>query len=843
MLSLVDFGAIVVSMPAFRLAARIGFCLIPAMSAQPQPPSDAEYFESKVRPVLVENCYQCHGPAAKTVFGNLRIGNREALLKGGDSGPAVVPGQPDDSLLIRAIRHDGPVKMPPSGKLKAADVDALTEWVKRGAVWPAETVTRPTPAATKSVEERRKEHWAWQAIRKSNPPPVKNAGWAQGALDRFILDKLEQSKLAPAPDADPYTLIRRVYFTILGLPPKPDEVEAFTKDPSGPALEAVVDRLIRSPQFGEKWGRQWLDSTYFADTIDVGRRIPAPHAWRYRDYVIDSFNQDKPFNQFIVEQVAGDLLPHETPEQRRRQLIATGLLSLGPWALVNADKDQLKMDVVDLQIDLIGKSFLGLTLACSRCHDHKFDPIPQKNYYAVAGILASTQTLKGIMTDVFSDLNRARLPETAAEAAAHERETAKYQAQLADMKSREDSLDRQKKELDSKLAEAKEAKADEQPLTKERGEVESRLGQLRGRIKLLEYMKPVLPLTFAVEDAETPSNCHINIRGNAHMLGDEAQRGFVEIATLGKPPTIARGSGRLELARWLASATNPLTPRVFVNRVWHGVFGAGIVRSLDNFGLRGETPSHPELLDYLSARFMEEGWSTKKLVRELVLSRTFRMASGPNQTAQEADPENRLLWRMNRQRLAGEEIRDAMLAISGQLEEGGGGPSLGLEIPGNLKAFEPTFIDEKLRLSDHVKNRRTVYLPVLRKSQLDSLDMLNLFGFPDANQINSQRSNTNVPTQALYLMNSPFYLEQSRALARLTELREGLYDRSRVADLIWRVYNRRATDEEIHAGLDFVYELERALRRQPKPPANALEEAWMRYCQTLFASSEFLFKS
>ena len=659
-----DFSAIVVSMPAFRLTARIGFSLIPAMSAQQQPLADAEYFELKVRPVLVENCYQCHGPAAKTVFGNLRIGNREAVLKGGDSGPAVVPGQPDDSLLIRAIRHDGPVKMPPSGKLKAADLDALTEWVKRGAVWSAaETVTRPTPAVTKSVEERRKDHWAWQAIRKSSPPPVKNDGWVQGAVDRFILAKLEQSKLAPAPDADPYTLIRRVYFTILGLPPKPDEVEAFTKDPSGPALEAVVDRLIRSPRFGEKWGRQWLDSTYFADTIDVGRRIPAPHAWRYRDYVIDAFNQDKPFNQFIVEQVAGDLLPHETPEQRRRQLIATGLLSLGPWALVNADKDQLKMDVVDLQIDLIGKSFLGLTLACSRCHDHKFDPIPQKNYYAVAGILASTQTLKGIMTDVFSDLNRARLPETAAEAAAHERETAKYQAQLADMKSREDSLDRQKKELDSKLAEAKEAKADEQPLTKERGEVESRLGQLRGRIKLLEYMKPALPLAFAVEDAETPSNCHINIRGNAHMLGDEAQRGFVEIATLGKPPAISRGSGRLELAQWLASATNPLTPRVFVNRVWHGVFGAGIVRSLDNFGLRGETPSHPELLDYLAARFVEDGWSTKKLVRELVLSRTFRMASGPNQVAQEADPENRLLWRMNRQRLAGEEIRDAMLEI------------------------------------------------------------------------------------------------------------------------------------------------------------------------------------
>jgi hypothetical protein len=738
--------------------------------------------------------------------------------------------------------------MPPAGKLKQADIDALVEWVRRGASWPAAdaaTAPAPTPATNKSVEERRKEHWAWQPVRAGKPPAVKDTEWPQGAVDRFLLARLEQSKLSPAPDTDPYTLIRRLYFTITGLPPKPEEVEAFVNNPSPQAIESVVDRLIASPQFGERWGRLWLDSTYFADTIDVGRRIPAPHAWRYRDYVIDSFNQDKPFNRFVEEQIAGDLLPYETVEQRRQQLIATGFLSLGPWALVNADKDQLKMDVVDLQIDLIGKSLLGLTVSCSRCHDHKFDPIPQRNYYAVAGILASTQTLKGIMTDVFSDLNRARLPETPDEAAAFERETAKYQAQHREMKSREDALDRRKKALDAEIAALPaEAKAGEQRLTKERGQVESQLGELRGRIKLLEYMKPVLPEAFAVSDVETPADCRINIRGNAHALGDEAPRGFIEIATYGEAPApIGGGSGRLALARWLVSPSNPLTARVFVNRVWNGVFGAGLVRSLDNFGMRGEKPSHPELLDYLAARFTTEGSSVKKLVRELVLSRAFRMSSGPNPAAQEADPENRLLWRMNRQRLSGEEIRDAMLAIGGQLDEGRGGPSLGLEVPGNLKPFEPTFIDEKLRLPDRVKNRRTVYLPVLRKSQLDSLDMLNLFGFPDANQINSQRAVTNVPTQALYLMNSPFYHEQSRALARLSESREGLYDRSRVADLIWRVYGRKAGDEEIKAGLDFVYDLQRTLRRQVEPPADPIEEAWTRYCQALFASSEFLFKN
>ena len=825
---------------------------IPPQTASAQKTSaDSEYFETKIRPVLAANCYACHGPAAKTAFGNLRLSNRESILKGGDSGPAVVPGNPEDSLLIRAVRQEGAVKMPPSGKLKQTDLDALAEWVKRGAPWPADAdASRPPDVRTapKSAEERRKDHWAWQPVHKTQPPPVANANWPRDPLDRFILAKLDQAKLSPAPDADPYTLIRRAHFTITGLPPTPEEVEAFVKDPSQEALEAVVDRLIRSPHFGEKWGRQWLDSTYFADTIDVGRRIPAPHAWRYRDYVIDSFNQDKPFDQLIREQVAGDLLPYQTPEQRRRQVIATGFLSLGPWALVNADKDQLKMDVADLQIDLIGKSFLGVTVACSRCHDHKFDPIPQKNYYAVAGILTSTQTLNGIMTDVFSDLNRVRLPETPLEAAAYERETARFDAQLHEMKSREEFLDKKKQDLDARLAALRgpnqpEKTPETEALTKEGGDVESRLNELKGRIKLLEFMKPVLPLAYAVEDAETPSDCRINIRGNAHMLGDETPRGFVEIATIGPPPAISRGSGRLELAQWLSSASNPLTPRVYVNRVWHAVFGAGIVRTLDNFGARGDRPSHPELLDFLAARFVEEGWSVKKLVRELVLSRTFRMSSPPGRGAQETDPENRLLWRMNRQRLSGEEIRDAMLAISGRLDEGRGGPSLALELPGNLKPFEPTFIDEKMRLRDSVKNRRTVYLPVLRKSQLDSLDVLNLFGFPDANQINGQRAVTNVPTQALYLMNSPFYHEQSRALARLTEDRDGLYDRARVAELIWRVYNRHAVEEEIRRGLDFVYEMERTLRRQPKPPANPLEEAWTRYCQTLFASAEFLFRS
>jgi len=833
-----------------RLGIVTGILALRISAAQPST-KDVEYFETKVRPVLAQNCYQCHGPQAKIALGNLRLVGRSALLKGGDSGPALDAANPEQSLLLRAILYEGPVNMPPTGKMKAADVDALVQWVKMGAPWPeAPPGTAPSVSsgAGKSVEERRKDHWAWQAVKRTPPPAVKNADWARSPLDRFILAKLEEKGLSPAPQANAYTLIRRVYFTLTGLPPKPEDVEAFAKDPSDSAFAATVDKLLASPQFGERWGRHWLDSTYFADTMDIGRRIPAKYAWRYRDYVIDSFNHDKPFNRFALEQLAGDLLPYTTDDQRRTQLIATGFLSLGPWALVNADKDQLKMDVVDLQIDMIGKSLLGLTLACARCHDHKFDPIPQKDYYGVAGILASTRTLKGIMTDVFSDLNRVRLPETPAEAAEFEREKAKYDAQFSELKGRETRLDQRKQEKDAQLAALRKAqpeggaKAEEDGLTKAIAEIESQLNELRGRIKLLEYMKPTLPEAFAVEDAEKPCDTRLTIRGNAHTLGDEVPRGFVQIATLSQPPAIQKGSGRLELAQWVASPSNPLTARVYVNRVWYDVFGEGIVRSVDNFGIRGDAPSHPELLDYLAANFVEQSWSVKKLVREMVLSQTFRMASSASKAAIDADPENRLLPRMNRQRLSGEEIRDAILQIDGQLETGGGGPSLALEIPGNLKPFEPTFVDEKLRLPENIKNRRTVYLPVLRKSQMDTLDMLNLFGFPDANQINGQRANTNVPTQALYLMNSPFYQEQSKTMARLLEERLGLYDRARVADLIWRVYNRPATDEEVREGLDFVYEIERMLRNQPHPPADAIEEAWTRYCQTLFASSEFLFK-
>ena len=605
---------------SFRVAI-FSFLLL-AQIAGAQLASPEEFFEKNVRPVLVQNCYQCHGPQSKIAFGHLRLVSRADLLKGGDSGPALDERTPEQSLLLRAIRHEGPINMPPTGKLKPADIDALVQWVKMGAPWPenAGGIIPPVRAnAAKGVEERRKDHWAWQAPKQAAPPAVKNTEWARDPLDRFILAKLEEKGLSPAPPANPYTFIRRVYFTLTGLPPKPEDVETFAKNPSDSALSAIVDKLLASPQFGERWGRHWLDSTYFADTMDIGRRIPAKYAWRYRDYVIDSFNRDKPFNRFVTEQVAGDLLSFTTNEQRRAQLIATGFLSLGPWALVNADKGQLQMDVVDLQIDMIGKSFLGLTLACARCHDHKFDPIPQKDYYGVAGILTSTQTLKGIMTDVFSDLNRVRLPETPAEAAGFERETAQYEAQFRELKAREDSLDHRKQEKDAELAALRKAHHEESPkvegerLTKEVGEVESQLNELRSRIKLLEYMKPTLPQAFAVEDAEKPCDAHITIRGNAHMLGDSAPRGFVQIATLTQPPAIQKGSGRLEMAQWLASPSNPLTARVFVNRVWYHVFGEGIVRSIDNFGIRGEASQSPRIIG-LSGHKLREARLVRKEV-------------------------------------------------------------------------------------------------------------------------------------------------------------------------------------------------------------------------------------
>ena len=796
------------------------YFLLVAGCAYAQTSKDVEFFETKIRPIFATQCHQCHSSASKITFGGLKMDRRASFFAGGQSGPLVVPGKPEQSRLLQVVHYNGPLKMPPSGKLSPEQIDSLSKWVKMGAPWPEESTAAEQADRKKKQDsdDQRRKHWAWQPVQK--PEAGRN-------IDSFIAATLAEKGLKGVAAADKRTLIRRLYFDLAGLPPSTDEVSAFLQDNTPEAFEKVVDRLLASPHYGERWGRHWLDLTYFADNLEIGRKIPAKEAWRYRDYVLQSFQADKPYNKFIEEQIAGDLLPYETDAQRREQVVATGFLALGPWPLVAADKEQLRMDVVDMQLDLTGKAFLGLTMGCARCHDHKFDPIPAKDYYAMAGIFGSTQTLNGRIDGVFSDVNRIPLPETPEELRERAVATEKYLAAITELKAKQKEVTEEKERLKKN-----ETKTDD---------IDKKLAELNKAIAQLEFNRPEPPMALAVRDVESPVDHKINIRGNSHMLGEEVPRSFVQVAMWSGPPQLSyRASGRLEMAQWIASEKNPLTARVMVNRIWQHLFGAGLVRSVDNFGLRGELPSHPELLDYLAVRFMEQGWSVKKIVREVVLSQTYRSSSAHDVKSYETDPENRWVWRMNRRRLEAETIRDSVLFLTKTLDATRGGPTLPLDIPGNLNTGKPVEFRDDAKMPEELLRRRTVYLPVLRKSQHRSLDILNLFDFPDVNQVNGARNMTTVPTQALYLLNSQFLRDQARRLSDLSA--EHAIDANRRVDwLIERVLSREANPADRARAAEFIAAFSSELSKAGKSGAEAAQEAWARYSHSLLVSNEFLY--
>ena len=824
---------------------------------------DLEDFESKVRPLLATQCYSCHSSKATIVQGGLRLDSRETILLGGHSGPALVPGNPDQSRLIRALRHEVQPHMPPWGKLEPEKIAVLEEWIRRGAPWPQEGLPAVGTATTSSSKPNAKSHWAWQPIVLRQPPDVRSA-WPRDTIDRFLLDRLHQKGIEPAPAADPASLLRRVYLDLTGLPPSPERVESFLANPSNQQYEAIVDELLSSGHYGERWGRWWMDVTYYGDTLDTGSEIPATEAWRYRNYVIRSFNENKPVNRFFQEQIAGDLLPAKDQRERNELTVATGYLAIGPWAIVLADKPQLQMDTIDEQLEMIGRGMLGLTLGCSRCHDHKFDPITLQDYYGMAGILKSTRTLHGKYKPdgVFSDVNKVSLVETAEERQQrekklqiYEQEIAALQKVLAPLKESaallkdQEAKNKEKDKEKSKDTESDREKDPEKDKDKEkRKELDAKINSLEMRIGLLEFNKPLPPFAHAVQDEEKPEDCRIAIRGNAHQLGKEVPRGFVQLASFDESWSSFNGSGRLELAKWLTDDRQPLTPRVYVNRVWQQLFGAGIVRSSDNFGIRGDLPSHPELLDYLASEFIRQGWSTKKLVRRLVLTSAYRMSASPNPAAHEMDPENRLLWHMNARRLEAETIRDSILAITGKLDLTVGGetlPTHSLEtfVP-NLSTFNPPQVIKTARLPENLRYRRTVYLPVFRTKQMQELDILNYFDFAEPTQVNASRRTTVVPTQNLFLLNSPWIVEQAEALAAKLVQDDQLLDRQRVNELIVRIFNRKPAESEIMRGLEFVYDFERRASADQTakgagPPGRL---AWAAFIQMLLASNEFLYR-
>jgi hypothetical protein len=748
------------------LSALSLFASLPAPS---QGAGDDAFFESRIRPVLVAHCYECHSADAEKIKGGLALDTRAGWEIGGDSGPAIVPGRPDDSILLSAIAHQGELpEMPPKERLPAAVVADFKKWIAAGAHDPRTAPAgAPRPVREGIDLEAGRRHWSFIPPISRPAPLVKATDWPRGDIDRFILARQEGASLTPGPDADPRVLARRLSFDLTGLPPAPERIAGFLADwekDRETALTGWVDALLASPAFGEKWARHWLDLARYADSNGGDINLTYPHAWRYRNYVVDAFNQDKPYDRFIREQLAGDLMPAYDDEERARLLIATGFLIVGPKMLSERDKEKMHLDVADDQVDTVGRALLGLTLGCARCHDHKFDPVPTADYYALAGIFRGTRTAEGIR------MNNVNVS----------------------------------------------------------GWIERDLPALPGEKEPRRAM--------AAQDREPADlvDLAIRVRGEPANLGAIVPRGFLQVASLpgAARPAIAPGeSGRRELAAWIASPDHPLTARVMVNRLWRHLFGAGLVRSLDNFGPQGDTPSHPELLDWLATDFVAHDWSVKRAIRQMVLSRTYRLASpGESTVLPAADPENRLLTHQNRRRLPAESIRDALLAAAGTLE------------PGPVESSVSHLGDQAIANSSSQsgsaqtgeQRHRSLYLPMVRG---DMPDFLEMFDMANPDMVTGERPDTNVPGQALLMMNAPFV--RAMASASVTSIldaagtTEGRIDASGVIDRLYlRLLGRAPSEYEASHARAFVAELE-------AEESLSEEDALARLSQTLIGSTEF----
>jgi Protein of unknown function (DUF1553)/Protein of unknown function (DUF1549)/Planctomycete cytochrome C len=812
------------------------------------------FFESKVRPLLIKRCYECHS-AEKKQKGGLSLDQRAGWETGGDSGPAIVPGDLKKSLIIEAVHHTDPdLAMPPKEKLTEAEIATLEQWVTMGAPDPRDG--KVAAAAPKIDLEDGKQFWAFQPLSQPKVPTVKNTSWPLNDIDRFVLARLEKENLKPVADADARTLVRRASLDLLGLPPSQKD----QSDLSDQSYQTFIDSLLANQAFGERWGRHWLDVARYAESTGVNWNIPYPVAWRYRDYVIAAFNADKPYDRFLQEQIAGDLMPAANDAQRNEQLIATGFLAIGMKDLQALTPKIYQMDIVDEQIDCLSRSVLGLSIACARCHDHKFDPIRTEDYYALAGIFTSTEPMSGVMRLKKKDLPGTRLaalagvPDTMPEAKHDEFITATYDAVKLALKQR-DLI-----QICDKAKETKKPAAEIAKLESEIAEVTAARQKALATFKALNVQDhaSLSGKAMAVRDMRRPEDCPVYIRGETERPGATVPRGVPAVLT-STPITIKRGqSGRLELAQWLTSPTNALTARVMVNRIWLHLMGAGLVESVDDFGKTGQPPSHPELLDYLAQRFIESGWSVKSLIREIMLSRTYQLASSHDASAHDVDPANRLLWRANRVRLDSEALRDALLHVGGALDLK---PPAGSPVQATANQvefynveglFNPVILAKKHLIeadkitpefecmSDdckHVHARglltrdyrfRSIYLPSIRGS---TTAMREFFDGAAPEEVVGQRAVTTVPTQSLYLMNNPFAIECAKQLAQ-------------------RVYGA-ASDDAGRIRLAF----EHAFARPPTPaemektsaflkdyPSQDSELTWTVLCQTLLASAEFRYR-
>jgi len=775
----------------------------PAFSAQ-----DLAFFETNIRPVLVKTCYECHSADSKELKAGLALDARAAILKGGDSGKAAIPGRPEASLLIKSLTHADPdLKMPPDkhgGRLSDGVIENFSEWVRRGLPMPE--------GKTIGVEEKmaaRLDHWAFHAPVDRPAPGIKDPAWPWTEVDRFILAELERKDLRPVADAEPSALIRRIYLDLTGLPPTAEQLNAFLSAPTRQSAEATIDKLLQSPLFGERWGRHWLDVARFAESSGKETDFAYPHAWRYRDYVIDAFNKDIPFNRFIREQIAGDLLEAKDGAERARLLIATGFLAIGPKSHIERNPRQFEMDVVDDQIDVISQGFLGLTMSCARCHDHKYEPVSQRDYYALAGIFRSTEASYGTV-DMVQNNNPSKLlpmPEGAGQPDGVPQLTARERRRL------EESI-AQKSARIAELTKKREFASPEF--------VQTRLRLVTDKAHLDAFLPDGTPKQqiIGVNDRKSHQDANLLQRGEVQKPGDLVPR---ELPMLAKPAApIAEGSGRKELAEWVASPDNPLTPRVIVNRIWLQLFGEGLVRSPDNFGLSGQKPSLPELLDHLAVQFVKNGWSVKKLVRELMLSRTYGLGTALDAKNFEADPDNSLLWRTGPRRLSAEVIRDAMMFTAGRLD-------LKAPVGSAIGSYgEGYVVGANTRQADQTSTMRSVYLPMARNIPLESLA---LFDMTSSSVVTGKRAQTTVPAQSLFLLNSPYVLKNAEAAAKRLLADRPNSEPHRIKLAYQRIFGRSPTEAETAAALTFVNSKADKSR------------GWAALCQSMWASHEFLYRN
>ena len=787
----------------------------PAFADAPTP-AQRDFFEARIRPVLAENCYSCHSARAEKLKGGLLLDSRAGIRRGGDNGPVITPGDPEASLLVAAVRHDDPnLAMPPREKLPAHAIEDLVTWIRDGAPDPRDEDTVAAVRTRDAIDwDAARQWWAFRPLADPAPPAVADTDWPAGAIDRFILSRQEAAGLRPAADADRRTLIRRVTFDLTGLPPTPAEIDAFLADPeSDPAaLRRVVDRLLDSPRYGERWGRHWLDVVRYADTAGDNSDFPIPQMRRYQDWVIEAFNRDLPYDRFVTEQLAGDLLPAATPEERRRQVVATGYIANARRFGSRVDDYPQHLTIEDT-LDNLWRAFLGLSLSCARCHDHKFDPIPAADYYALYGIFHSTRyPWPGIELDQRQRDLVPLVPADEADAAV---------ALMRERESEKGRLEKEVRRLRDALKEAPEA-----------GRDDARMAVADAEMALAEHVARPLPfdLAYAVAESPRPADTPIQVKGDPARPGPVVRRRFLTVLGGRELPADVPGSGRRELAAWLTDPANPLPDLVLVNRVWQHHFGRGLVPTPNDFGRQGQPPTHPELLDWLAGRFRESGRSIKELHRLLLASRTWRQASVRPAGADLADPSNQLLAGFPRRRMDAESLRDTLLALGGTLREG---PAGGHPFP---PASEWKFTQHNPFKAVYPSDHRSIYLMTQR---LQRHPFLAIFDGADPSASTAARLTTTTPVQALHLLNDPMIHAQSEGFAR--RLREGEPDPDRRLALAYRTALGREPDPVEAAGArEFLAAAAERLRGGDTPPDRAEAGAWAALARVLFSLNEFV---